>query len=241
MGRLRSLGVATCVVVSACLVEAPDSSAVAFPIRALGEGGIPASLETEDTLPSALKTIAVEAVQGRTGPGGDTFYVALRTPDGAGYLSRQIGQRTFALGLRVNSPELSQYPCTSCHEGQNIIGDGVDRDREGVHHNIQPEHPEETGALCTTCHAAYEIGRLTLESGGTASIDHSYQLCAQCHFPEVDSWASGSHGKRLVGWRGRRVVMGCADCHNPHQPGTEQRIPYPGRALPGKLMGELHD
>jgi len=240
MCRLRPLGVAACVVFSACVGEAADSDAMAFPTHAL-ENGIPLSLETEDTLPSALKTIEVEAVQGRTGPGGDTFYVARRAAEGVRYLSRQIGQRTFPLGLRINYADLSQYPCTSCHQGQEIIGDGVDRDREGVHHNIQPEHPEETGALCTTCHSADAIGRLTLERGGTTSIDHVYRLCAQCHFPEVTSWANGSHGKRLVGWRGRRVVMGCTDCHNPHQPGTEERIPYPGRARPGKLTGERHD
>jgi hypothetical protein len=230
------------VVAGACASEAPESeeSQEAFPEWAL-ERAAPSSFETEDTLPSALKTIAVEVVQGRTGPGGQPFYIALRTPDGADHLSRQIGTRTFPLALRMNSPDLTQYPCTSCHQGQEIISNGAERDEECVHHNIQPVHPEETGAQCTTCHAADDVGSLRLESGGTAPINHSYRLCAQCHFPEVDWWANGTHGKRLVGWRGRRVVTGCADCHNPHRPGTEVRMPYAGLELPGKLEGETHE
>jgi hypothetical protein len=225
----------------ACAGETPgpEGEAVqeAFP-TSLVSVGASASFETEDTLPSALKAIAVEAVRGRTGPGGVTFYIALRAPGGADHLSRQIGQRTFPLALRVNSPDLTQYPCTSCHEGQEIVGDEAERDEEAVHHNIQPVHPEETGAQCTTCHAVADVGTLRLENGGTASINHPYRLCAQCHFPEVDSWANGAHGKRLVGWRGRRVVMGCTDCHNPHSPATEMRIPYPGVELPAGLVGE---
>jgi len=230
--------------VSACGVEAPDpgplSTATALSGLVLGEGP-PASFETEDTLPSALKAFAVEPVQGRTGPGGEIFYVVLRTPDGADHLSRQIGQRTFRLGLRLNSPDLTQYPCTSCHAGQEVIGDGTERGEGGVHDNKQPVHPRETGAQCTTCHAAENPGMLRLENGELASINHAYRLCAQCHFPEVQWWATGTHGKRLVGWRGRRVVTGCADCHDPHQPATEPRIPYPGVELPRGLVGEVHD
>jgi len=245
---IRTFGVAAWLVTAtACTLGAPESEPEAAqdaqPTHALG-GGDPASFETEDTLPSALKGIEVEPVQGRVGPGGDTFYIALRAPNGATHLSRRIGQRTFRLTLRMNSPDLSQYPCTSCHEGQNIITSGTERDDEGVHHNIQPVHPEETGAQCTTCHAAEDVGTLRLERGGTAPINHAYQLCAQCHFPQVEWWANGSHGKRLVGWRGRRVVTGCADCHNPHSPATEVRIPYPGVELPGGIApegGESHD
>jgi hypothetical protein len=79
------------------------------------------------------------------------------------------------------------------------------------------------------------VGRLRLEAGGTASRDHAYRLCAQCHFRQVESWAYGAHGKRLVGWRGRRVVMGCADCHDPHRPATVPRRPMVAVQLPGPL------
>ena len=96
-----------------------------------------------------------------------------------------------------------------------------------AHQNIQPVHPKQTGALCSTCHAAENVELLALQSGERATLDQSYRLCAQCHFTQVDAWAHGAHGKRLDGWQGRRVVMGCADCHDPHQPALEPRMPFP--------------
>jgi hypothetical protein len=41
-----------------------------------------------------------------------------------------------------------------------------------------------------------------------------------------------------VGWSGRRVVVGCADCHDPHRPATETRPPMAGLSLPGALNAE---
>jgi hypothetical protein len=57
-------------------------------------------------------------------------------------------------------------------------------------------------------------------------MDESYQLCAECHFREVEAWAAGAHGKRLDGWQGRRVVMACADCHDPHGPAVPVLVPF---------------
>jgi hypothetical protein len=95
-----------------------------------------------------------------------------------------------------------------------------------AHQNIQPLHPAQTGATCSTCHAADNVELLALKSGERATLDHTYRLCAQCHFNQAESWAGGAHGKRLDGWQGRRVVMGCADCHDPHNPAIESRIPF---------------
>lgn len=192
--------------------------------------GPPSSFETEDTVPAGLVSIPVEAVQGRLGPGGDSFYVALRTREAREHLYRRIGTETFALPLRLQ-PDLVQYPCTSCHQGQEVVPGG-ERDEEQVHQNIRPVHPEETGADCGTCHSGDDVGRLRLEIGQTVSLNHAYRLCAQCHSPQVSSWAMGAHGKRLVAWRGRRVVMSCTDCHSPHDPAAEQRVPYPGPEIP---------
>ena len=227
----RTLALLAWVGLSSCGGEAPPSREA----QPSGEG-LRASFETEDTVLSALLSIPVELVQGRTGPGGRPFYVARRTSGGA-HLSGQIGTESFRLALRVREPGLTQYPCASCHQGTELVIDGGARDGEAVHQNIQPVHPAETGAQCTTCHAYDNVATLILQQGDTASMDHVYRLCAQCHFSEVDSWAQGAHGKRLVGWRGRRVVMGCTDCHSPHQPATEPRTPYPGPALPGALEG----
>jgi hypothetical protein len=211
----------------------------ALPVLAPGERTSSASFETEDTLPSALKSVAIEPVQGEwRGPGGHGFHVAIRTRSEAGYRYRQFGRAVFDLTLRLDESEVSQEPCTSCHQGQGRVRGRVEGEAEGVHQNVQPTHPDQAGAQCLTCHDAEDVSRLRLERGETVSIDHAYRLCAQCHFPQVESWAYGAHGKRLVGWRGRRVVMGCADCHDPHRPATELRLPMAGLSLGGDLLPE---
>lgn len=97
---------------------------------------------------------------------------------------------------------------------------------DDAHQNIQPVHPEQTGAVCSTCHSADNVERLALAQGEQATLNQSYRLCAQCHFQQVETWAGGAHGKRLDGWQGRRVVMGCGDCHDPHKPAIGVRIPF---------------
>ena len=198
-----------------------------------------ASFETEDTLPSALKSVAIEPVQGGwTGPGGHEFHIALRSRQEGTYRYRTFGREVFYLGLRLGEPEVTHTPCSACHVAEGRVEGRGEGEGEEVHQNIQPVHPEQTGAQCLTCHAPVDVGRLVLEGGGTVGLDHAYRLCAQCHFPQVESWSNGAHGKRLVGWRGRRVVMTCADCHDPHRPAAEQRMPMGGLGLPGPLRPE---
>jgi formate-dependent nitrite reductase cytochrome c552 subunit len=102
----------------------------------------------------------------------------------------------------------------------------ADRRIADAHQNIKAEHPAQTGAACATCHAAENVERLALKSGERATLDHTYRLCAQCHFSQANDWAGGAHGKRLDGWQGRRVVLGCADCHDPHNPTLAPRVPF---------------
>jgi hypothetical protein len=171
-----------------------------------------------------LATIAAAPVQGRTGPGGLPFEIALRTPRGLAPHARAFGTRTLDITLRRRSPDLSQYPCTSCHLGRTTrMAAGRVRD---AHQNIPSAHPKETGARCATCHAVENVELLALESGERVTLDHAYRLCAQCHVSQVNAWAGGAHGKRLDGWRGPRVVMACADCHDPHQPALDARTPF---------------
>jgi hypothetical protein len=178
--------------------------------------------------PVALLTLRGEPVVGRLGPGGRPFEVARRTTDAPVPTARRIGQRTFQLGLRTGSPELGQYPCTSCHVSpQRLAADRV----EDAHRNLEATHPSTTGGRCSTCHAP-DVAGFLLQNGETVSIDHAYRVCAQCHFPQVEAWAGGAHGKRLDGWRGRRVVMQCTECHDPHAPVLERRIPFRPPVLP---------
>jgi hypothetical protein len=210
-------------VASACAMETAEPGYEAFEAPPIESEREPAPGIRE---PGALTTVTGVAVLDRTGPGGEPFEVARRTPDAPAHLARRIGRETFDLGLRVRKPDLTQYPCSSCHMGRDLAL-GVDRIAD-AHQDIRAGHPSETIALCGTCHAPADVELLRLLSGETITIDHTYRLCAQCHFEQLDAWAAGAHGKRLDGWQGRRVVMGCADCHDPHDPSVEPRIPYPG-------------
>ena len=177
------------------------------------------------------ETVTTERVEGWTGPGGRPFEVAVRTGEKAAHLHRRIGRETFALGLRIRDPELTQYPCSSCHADGLSPVDPEPR-TDDAHDNVRPVHPEGKGDVCTTCHVADDVEQLALGEGETVDLTHSYRLCAQCHSTEVEAWAGGAHGKQVDGWQGPRVVMGCADCHDPHDPALEPRIPYPGPRLP---------
>ncbi len=174
--------------------------------------------------PGALASVYAAPVSGWLGPGDQPFEVALRTLDPSAAQSRRFGTVTLRTALRVRAPNLGQYPCASCHVGRATRMN--DRRARGTHENIQPEHPQQTGGACATCHSPSNVEQLALKSGERVSLDHTYRLCAQCHFKQADDWASGAHGKRLDGWQGRRVVLGCADCHDPHRPAVESRIPF---------------
>ena len=174
--------------------------------------------------PGALATLATAPVTDWKGPGGKPFEVTVRTADPVTALSRKFGTITMRTSLRPRSADLGQFPCTSCHLGRAIIL--ADERRKDAHRNIESAHPVQTGALCSTCHAPDNVELLALKSGERATLDHTYKLCAQCHFTQAEAWAGGAHGKRLDGWQGRRVLTGCADCHDPHKPSIERRIPF---------------
>ena len=203
---------------------------VAVALAACGDGGpevgAPAPFETGAD-PAALASVASERVVGFTGPGGVPFEVATRAPGGSSYLVRRFGTRDLPLPLRADVVGRTQEPCSSCHQGAVTRGRAPD-----VHQNVAAAHPPGVATTCFSCHQTTAVDRLTLITGENAGFDHAYRLCAQCHFEQVDAWALGFHGKRLDGWRGRRVVMGCADCHDPHGPNVTPRAPFPGPRFP---------
>lgn len=191
--------------------------------------GEPASWEGVPPLaggPQPGRFADAEPVIGRAGPGGRPFEVTGRRPGAESAVHGTIGTRTFELSLR--SRPLTQYPCTSCHAGPLVTTPRP----EDAHQDIQPVHPAEAGGACDVCHTREDVFRLAVQGGGTATLDETYRLCAQCHYAQVDAWAGGAHGKRVAGWQGPRVVMGCADCHDPHAPTLEKRIPFRGPILP---------
>ncbi len=177
--------------------------------------------------PGELNVVQGATVDRWTGPGGRPFEVAVRTEEQEAGHPRRFGSVTYPTALRARS--VSQYPCTSCHFGRTVVM--TDQRIGDAHQNIQPVHPEQTGAVCSTCHSEENVELLALKRGEQATLTQSYRLCAQCHFQQVGTWAGGGHGKRLDGWQGRRVLMGCGDCHDPHKPAIELRIPFPAPRL----------
>jgi hypothetical protein len=186
--------------------------------------------------PGALRTVRAAVVQGRTGPNGRPFEVSLRTPGDAAH-ARSFGRRTLTIAMRADESKLREYPCTSCHAGRTV--ELREQRIADAHAALRVTHPGETGAACASCHAATDVELLALPGGERVTLDHAYRVCARCHFAQTDAWAAGAHGKRLDGWQGRRVVMGCTDCHDPHAPTLDTRLPFrpprlhrPGRGNP---------
>jgi len=174
--------------------------------------------------PGVLATVPAVPVVGWTGPGGRPFEMARRTAAADSGPARRFGTISLTIALRNSAAALEQYPCTSCHQGRRVIM--REKRIADAHQNIRPVHPKQTGAKCATCHAADNVELLALENGDHATFDQVYELCAQCHFAQVAAWAGGAHGKRLDGWEGRRVVLACTACHDPHRPAIQPRIPF---------------
>jgi hypothetical protein len=232
-GRARraALSIAWLGLAAGCVGEhaAPPASAPASAPAPVDGAGAAAE-------PGALATVAAVPADSSRAPGERRFEVASRTAAREAGHPRRFGAITLQTAMR--SRTVGEYPCSSCHLGRNVVM----RDKRigDAHEDIRPVHPKETGAICATCHAADNVEQLPLKSGERATFDESYRLCAQCHFQQVDAWAAGGHGKRLDGWQGRRVVMGCADCHDPHTPGFEPRIPFRAPHL-GRSEGQTHE
>jgi hypothetical protein len=231
--RVLSVTLGWALLLAACRDDAGDEVRTALQERvarpAPSEAARAAKSEqASDTLsriqPGALPTVAAAPVVNWTGPGDRPFEVEIRTANPSSANSRRFGTITLRNSARVRTPDLGQYPCASCHQGRRMIL--RDERITDAHQNLQPVHPAQTGATCSTCHAAENVELLALKSGERATLDHAYRLCAQCHYKQAESWAGGAHGKRLDGWQGRRVVMGCADCHDPHNPAIEPRVPF---------------
>ncbi len=119
--------------------------------------------------------------------------------------------------------KIERFKCSQCHDNKNVT---IVRAAEMAHGNITLNHGGQIKPLsCFTCHNKDERDFLVTEAGETVDMDHSYQMCGQCHFRQKKDWVGGAHGKRLSYWAGKRVVKNCASCHDPHSPLFEKRWP----------------
>jgi len=119
--------------------------------------------------------------------------------------------------------KIERFKCSQCHNNKPV---SVAKAADVAHGDIRLNHGSPDKPLsCYTCHNKEERDFLVTEVGTRIDMDHSYQMCGQCHFRQKKDWVGGAHGKRLSYWAGRRVVTNCASCHNPHSPRFEKRWP----------------
>jgi hypothetical protein len=119
--------------------------------------------------------------------------------------------------------KIERFKCSQCHDNKPV---SISRAAEMAHGDIKLDHGgREKPLSCYTCHNKEERDYLETEAGVKVDIDHSYQLCAQCHFRQLKDWVGGAHGKRVSYWSGQRVVRSCVSCHNPHSPRFKKRWP----------------
>ena len=119
--------------------------------------------------------------------------------------------------------KIQRFSCSQCHNNKPVR---VASAAEIAHGEIALNHGSEARPLsCYTCHKKDERDFLVTEEGTKIDMDHSYQMCGQCHFRQKKDWVGGAHGKRISHWAGQRVVKNCTGCHDPHSPRFKKRWP----------------
>jgi len=119
--------------------------------------------------------------------------------------------------------KVGRFKCSRCHNNKAV---NISQAAEMVHGNVVLVHGfQEKQLSCFTCHQKDARDFLVDEKGLNVDMDHSYQMCGQCHFRQKKDWVGGAHGKRVSNWAGKRVVKNCTSCHNPHSPLFEKRWP----------------
>lgn len=118
--------------------------------------------------------------------------------------------------------KIERFKCTQCHNSEKS---NIDKKIPTAHGDIVLIHGGPEPLSCFTCHKKDDRDYLLTEKGLKVDLDHSYQLCAQCHFRQAKDWVGGAHGKRVSYWAGKRVVKNCTACHNPHSPRFQKRWP----------------
>jgi hypothetical protein len=119
--------------------------------------------------------------------------------------------------------KIERFKCSQCHNNKNVK---VARAAEIAHGDIILDHGgQEKPLSCYTCHKKDDRNFLVTEEGSKVDMDHSYQMCGQCHFRQKKDWVGGAHGKRVSYWAGTRVVKTCTSCHDPHSPLFEKQWP----------------
>lgn len=119
--------------------------------------------------------------------------------------------------------KMERFKCSQCHNNKPV---SISKAAKMAHGSIILDHGgKEKPLACLTCHNREERDLLVTEAGQRVDMNHSYELCGQCHFRQKKDWVGGAHGKRIGYWTGERVVKSCTSCHDPHSPRFEKRWP----------------
>ncbi|MBT8419888.1 MAG: cytochrome C [Gammaproteobacteria bacterium] len=123
---------------------------------------------------------------------------------------------------------LRLYPCTTCHRflptrttPRKLV--------TALPHPHTLRHGK--GRLwCFECHDLQNKNALHVMAGGGVAgggidFDQEHLLCGQCHYNRHQDWYFGAHGKRLDNWRGKRKLVLCSHCHDPHDTVPKPRKP----------------
>jgi hypothetical protein len=131
--------------------------------------------------------------------------------------------RTEPFWTETRKDKMQRFECSQCHNNKSVTIVGA---AAMAHGKIVLVHGGQDKPLsCYTCHNKDERDFLVTEEGSKIDMDHSYQMCGQCHFRQKKDWVGGAHGKRISYWAGQRVIKNCTSCHDPHSPRFEKRWP----------------
>ncbi|MBT5953850.1 hypothetical protein HOG98_03935 [bacterium] len=118
--------------------------------------------------------------------------------------------------------QIEQYKCSNCHlDGKNKKIKG----QKPPHDHIVLKHGDAGQFTCFDCHNENKRDVLKNNFSKDVSFNQSASLCYQCHSSQFKDWSNGAHGKRIGKWVGERVIYNCTQCHNPHDPGFQKRMP----------------
>lgn len=134
-----------------------------------------------------------------------------------------IHERHFFVPNREQS--LTAFPCSNCHtDDVGALKTALGTEEKLAHWDQELHHANATIMNCETCHDT-KTNELVSLTGERIGFNNSYLLCGQCHQGEQKDWAGGAHGKRIGGWANPVVRETCVNCHNPHNPGFESKMP----------------
>lgn len=166
----------------------------------------------------------VETIRNATAPFHDTTaaHSVMPLPENTVWVETKYRDDGFRTETRKDKME--RFRCSQCHNNEKDIT--INGAARMAHGDIVLVHGgKEKPLSCYTCHDKAERDFLVTETGVKIDMDHSYQMCGQCHFRQKKDWAGGAHGKRVDYWAGERVVQNCTACHDPHSPLFKKRFP----------------